>query len=74
MLKNRYLAAFALAGIIGFGACAGDEENTEFETDTAPLEETTPAPEITPTPVTVDSMGAMPADSAAAATTDSVTM
>ena len=65
MIKNRYLTAFAFAGLIGFAACAADEgaEDATFE-ETAPLEETTPAPEITPAPVTVDSMTTLPADSA----------
>lgn len=73
MLKNRYLAAFAFAGLIGFAACAAEEETVEFDEGTSTLEET--APPITPTPVTVDSM-TMPMDTTGMDTTvtDSVTM
>jgi hypothetical protein len=53
MLKNRFMTAFAFAGLIGFAACAAEEETVEFDEGTT-LEET--APPITPTPVTTDSM------------------
>ena len=72
MLKNRFLTAFAFAGLVGFAACAAEDEGAEFETETAPLEETTPAPEITPQPVTVDTMTTMPGDTMAPA--DSATL
>lgn len=55
-MKNRYLAAFAFAGLIGMGACAADEGDVQFE-ETAPAFEDAPAaPEITPAPTTGDTM------------------
>ena len=54
-MKNRYLAAFAFAGLIGAGACAAEEENVQFD-ETPTFEETAPAPEITPAPTTGDTM------------------
>lgn len=55
MLKNRFMTAFAFAGLIGFAACAAEDENLEFD-DGSALEEPTNAPAITPAPVTVDTM------------------
>ena len=57
MIKNRFFTAFAFAGLIGFAACAAEDDTAEFE-DTAPLEEAAPAPAIEPAPlpVTVDSL------------------
>ena len=74
MLKNRFMTAFAFAGLIGFAACAAEEENIEFDEGTT-LEEG--APPITPAPVTVDSM-TMPSTTDTTGmdttTTDSITM
>jgi hypothetical protein len=60
-MKNRTLAAFALAGLIGFAACGGGEEAA---TDDTLLEDTTTMPPVTPAPVVTDS-AMMPMDSAA---------
>lgn len=76
MLKNRFMTAFAFAGLIGFAACAAEEETVEFDEGTGSTFEET-APPITPTPVTVDSMTMPPAtDTTGLDTTavDSVTM
>jgi hypothetical protein len=76
MLKNRFLTAFAFAGLIGFAACAAEDENVDFD-DGSTLEEPGAAPPITPAPVTVDTM-TMPSttDTTGMDTTgaDSVTM
>jgi len=56
MMKNRFLTAFAFAGLIGFAACAADETDEATLDETAPLEEVAPAPDIAPAPVTVDSL------------------
>ena len=55
MMKNRFLTAFAFAGLIGFAACAAEDETVEFDSN-APLEEAGPAPAIQPAPVTSDTM------------------
>jgi hypothetical protein len=76
MLKNRFLTAFAFAGLIGFAACAAEDENVEFD-DGSTLEEPGAAAPITPSPVTVDSM-TMPSTTDTTgmdtAATDSITM
>lgn len=55
MMKTRaLLGAFALVGVIGFSACASDDQ-VEFD-ETAPLEEIAPPVEVTPDPVIVDSV------------------
>ena len=59
MMKNRFLTAFAFAGLIGFAACAADETDEATFDEAAPLEEVTPAPDIAPAPVTVDSVPAI---------------
>ena len=65
-MKNRYLAAFAFAGLIGAGACAAEEDNVQFDETAPAFEDATPAPEITPAPTTGDTMMMPPvADSAA---------
>jgi hypothetical protein len=62
IMKNRYFAALALAGMVSFAACGGEEAEVE---DTMVEDTATVAP-ITPEPVVVDSTaGAMPMDSAA---------
>ncbi|MBW3627983.1 MAG: hypothetical protein KY464_01685 [Gemmatimonadetes bacterium] len=62
-MKNRYFAALALAGLVSFAACGGDEAG---ETEGTLVEDTSMVAPITPEPVVVDSTaGAMPMDSAA---------
>jgi hypothetical protein len=63
-MKNRYFAALALAGLVSFAACGGDEAETEGTL----VEDTAVVAPITPEPVVVDSTGAMPMDSAAMGT------
>lgn len=74
MMKNRFLTAFAFAGLIGFAACAAEDEEVQFD-DGSTLEQPSTAPAITPAPVTTDSM-IMPTDTTGMDTTavDSVTM
>ena len=60
-MKNRYFAALALAGLVSFAACGGEEAATEGTL----VEDTVTAAPITPEPVVVDSTGALPVDSAA---------
>ena len=60
-MKNRYFAALAVAGLVSFAACAGDEADTEGTL----VEDTATIAPITPEPVIVDSTGALPVDSAA---------
>jgi hypothetical protein len=69
-MKNRYFAALALAGLVSFAACGGDEVETE---DTLVTDTATVAP-ITPEPVVVDSTSAMPMDSAAMTTDTAAAM
>ena len=79
MLRNRFFTAFAFAGLIGFAACAAEEEDVQFDDGSTLEEPTTAAPPITPAPITEDSMN-MPATAdtagfgADSAQTDSVTM
>ena len=73
-MKNRYFAALALAGLVSFAACGGDEAADEGVL----VEDTLTTTPITPDPVVVDSTGAMPLDSAgmpvdSAAAADSAT-
>jgi hypothetical protein len=70
MIKNRFFTAIAFAGLVGFAACAAEEEEP-VDFDTAPLEEATPAPPITPAPITEDTMTPALPDTTM---TDSVTM
>ena len=65
-MKNRYFAALALAGLVSFAACGGDEAETEGTL----VEDTTVIAPVTPEPVVVDSTGALPADSGAVAPAD----
>ena len=67
-MKNRYFAALALAGLVSFAACGGDE----LETEGTLVEDTTVFAPITPEPVVIDSTGAMPMDSAAVITDSTV--
>ena len=60
-MKNRYFAALALAGLVSFAACGG-EEGAEGEGTL--VEDTATVTPITPEPVVVDST-ALPVDSAA---------
>lgn len=55
-MKNRHLAAFAFAGMIGFGACAAEEDNIQFEDTTPAFEDAPIAPPIAPAPMTTDTM------------------
>lgn len=72
MIKNRYFAALAMAGLVSFAACGGEGGEAEGEgtavEDTAAIAPVTPAPVVTDTAAT----GAMPMDTGAAAgaTTD----
>ena len=66
-MKNRYFAALALAGLVSFAACGGDEAETEGTL----VEDTTVIAPVTPEPVVVDSTGALPADCGAVAPADS---
>ena len=59
-MKNRYFAALALAGLVSFGACGGDEAETEGTL----VEDTATIAPITPEPVVVDSTPVLPADTA----------
>ena len=69
MIKNRYFAALAMAGLVSFAACGGDE--TEIEEGDVIAEDTGMVAPITPEPVVTDTaMGALPADTGAALTTD----
>ena len=72
MLKNRLMTAFAFAGLIGFAACAAEDETVELD-EGSTLEEPIVAPVVTPDPVIVDTM-TMPSATDTTATTDSVTM
>ena len=64
-MKNRYFASLALAGLVSFAACGGDEAETEGTL----VEDTAVVTPITPEPIVVDSTaGAMPMDSAAMTT------
>lgn len=65
MLKNRFLAAFAVAGLVGLAACGAEEEGDVLIEEPV-VEEPAPAPTIEPAPVITDTMGAMPMDSAGA--------
>lgn len=70
MIKNRYFAALAAAGLVSFAACGGDEAGEEgFEG--AAVEDTAVVAPITPAPVVTDTgaMGAMPADTGLVADT-----
>jgi hypothetical protein len=67
MIKNRYFAALALAGLVSFAACGDDEAETEGTL----VEDTTTVAPITPEPVVVDSTGALPVDSTATPPADS---
>jgi len=61
MMKNRYFAALAMAGLVSFAACGGDEgaEGGEgMAEDTAAVAPITPAPVVTDTAAT----GALPTD------------
>ena len=69
-MKNRYFAALALAGLVSFAACGGEEAETE---DTLVTDTATIAP-ITPEPVVIDSTTAMPMDSAAMTTDTAAAM
>jgi hypothetical protein len=60
-MKNRYFAALALAGLVSFAACGGEEG---AEGDATLVEDTATIAPITPEPVVVDSTGALPVDSA----------
>ena len=76
MIKNRFMTAFAFAGLIGFAACAAEEEEVQFDEGTT-FEEPSTAPAIEPTPVTGDTMTMPPMTDTTAADTaavDSVTM
>lgn len=65
---KKFLAVFALAGVVGMSACSAEESNTDLvETPEA----TTPPPPIDPTPIVVDSAPPM-VDSLSAAPADSV--
>lgn len=55
-MKNRHIAAFAFAGMIGLGACAAEEDNIQFEETTPAFEDAPVAPPITPAPTTADTM------------------
>ncbi len=59
MLKNRIFTAFAFAGLLGFAACAGEEEVPVIE---EPVVEE-PAPIVEPAPMMTDT-AAMPMDTA----------
>jgi hypothetical protein len=64
---KKFLSVFAVAGLLGFAACAAEEDTTVIEEPV--IEEPAPAPMVTePLPMTVDSMGAdsMMTDSVAA--------
>jgi hypothetical protein len=62
-MKNRYLGALALAGIVSLAACGNKDEAAS---DTM-VQDTTAVAPVTPAPVVMDSTGAMPMDSSAAA-------
>lgn len=51
MMKNRFLAAFAFAGLLGFAACAEDEPDVIEE---PVVEEPVVEPITEPAPVTTD--------------------
>jgi hypothetical protein len=65
-MKNRYLGVLALAGVVSFAAC-GNKADTSSDTL---VQDTTVVAPVTPAPVVVDSTGAMPMDSSAAAPAD----
>jgi hypothetical protein len=50
---KKFLAIFALAGVVGVSGCSAEESNTEI-VDTP--EATTPPPPIDPAPIVVDSV------------------
>lgn len=60
MLKNRFLVAFAFAGLLGFAACADEPEVVEEPVVEEPIVE----PITEPAPVTTDT-ALMPLDTAA---------
>ena len=65
MLKNRIFTAFAFAGLLGFAACAPEEEAPIVEEPV--VEEPAPMTEPVPAPMGTDTaggMGGMPADTA----------
>lgn len=71
MIKNRIFSAFAFAGLLGFTACAAEEEAPVIEEpvveEPAPIVEPAPAPMMTDTAaMPMDTMGGMgaPADTA----------
>jgi hypothetical protein len=70
-MKNRYFAALALAGLVSFAACGGDDD---ADTEGTLVEDTAVVAPTTPTPVVVDSTGAMPMDSTAATTDTTAAM
>jgi hypothetical protein len=61
---KKFLAVFALAGLVGISACSAEEDNTEV---LSTPEATTPPPVVDPTPIVVDSAPPMGADSMGAA-------
>ena len=69
-MKNRYFAALAMAGLVSFAACGGDE--TEIEEGSVIAEDTGMVAPITPEPIATDTAlgGGLPADTGAALTTD----
>lgn len=65
MLKNRFMTAFACAGIIGLAACASEDEGVQFD-EGATFEEPATQPELAPPPVTQDTMLMPPMDDTSA--------
>lgn len=69
MLKNRFMTAFAFAGVIGLAACASEDEGVQFD-EGATFEEPVTQPDLAPPPAAQDTMLMPPMDDTSAIGTD----
>ncbi len=69
MINNRFMTAFAFAGVIGLAACATEDEGVQFD-EGATFEEPVTQPDLAPPPATQDTMMMPPMDDTSAIGTD----